>query len=107
MLIDTLPATIEVGSTESLPFTFDPTTYQNATGDTGLRFPTSVLTDISTTPNQVITLPDAPAISSGLIIQMLRGSTLTVGHTYSLVIGFTGTPSNAVWSMRTTVFCPV
>jgi hypothetical protein len=107
MLIDTLPATIEVGSTDALLFTFDPTTYQNATGDTGLRFPTSVLTDTSTTPNSVVTLSDVPSVSGGLITQMLRGSALTVGHTYSLVIGYTGTPSNAVWSMRTTVFCPV
>lgn len=112
-LIDTIPAVVEVATTEVLTYGFNPATLQAETDDTGLSNPVTEMIDTTPTPNKSVTLLDAPVVGSlpntgGLqgVLQKIRGSELTAGHVYWLVATFTGTPSGSVWSMRLTVQCP-
>ena len=113
-LIDTIPAVVEVATTEVLAYGFNPANLQAETGDTGVQNPATEMIDTTPTPNQPVTLVDDPTTgvlpnTGGVIgvIQKIRGSELTAGHVYWLIATFTGTPSTNTWSMRVTVQCPV
>ncbi len=107
-LIDTSPAVIEVGLGEAPLLGFDSTNYQTTTSDTSVTSPATTLTDISLNPPVSVPagLSGSPTVSGNVIKQRVLGSALIAGHSYYLIVTYTGQPSGNVWEMRLRIDCP-
>jgi hypothetical protein len=105
-LLDTLPSQIALAVTEQITYAWDTSNYVASTGDTAIEDPSVIMTDVTATPNVVISLPDEPEIDGLQVLQLLKGSSVVAGHNYTLVVSFTGVQSGQVLSMFTNLVCP-
>lgn len=97
------PAGVTQALAETVPWGIDMTkALTNVSGGT-VTSPSSVLTDL--TADKTVTLADSPTVSGNIVTQIVRGSVLTLNHTYRLEVTFTAA-SNTILSTITTITVP-
>jgi hypothetical protein len=99
--VHAIPATVEQGSGETLPWRFDLAPLLGA-GETPTT-PTARLTNLRTGADYAAGLDGAATLTGLYLTQSVTD--LVAGSTYRLAVGFTAEPLGAVWELLLDLVC--
>lgn len=99
----TVPPTKQQATTETIPWDVDMT--PNLAPDTEPTDVACTFTDFTPAVPQDITLEDEPTVDGMIVTQVIRGSYLTAGHSYQLLVTYNAGGSTVLSSILT-ITCP-
>ena len=97
------PPEVTQATAENVPWAVDLTNALPSGGSVSAVATT--LTDL-TLNGKTVTLADPAVVAGNVVTQIVRGSVLTVGHSYLLQITYTAA-ANTVLTSLTVIYCPV
>jgi hypothetical protein len=85
----TIPPQVEQGTTETIPWQINMTGALTNVSGGSVSDPTTTFTDVTRSPAVLVTLEDPPTVLDQVFVeQIIRGSVLTPGNNYELVVTF-------------------